>query len=110
MLITESPFPVRGRSGENKMEKNDGVTKRYLTQREVADKFRVSPSTIKNWRDMGLLTYFQAPGSSRVLYPKDAMEEFERQSIKKKKEVVKPAETKRKKPEISARPEKEWRV
>ena len=83
---------------------------RYLTQREVADRFRVSPSTIKNWRDQGLLTYFQAPGSARVLYPIDAIEEFERQSIKKKKEVVKPAETRRKKPEISAKPAKEWRI
>jgi len=92
------------------MEKKNGFTERYLTQREVAGRFRVGPSTIKNWRDMGLLTYFQAPGSSRVLYPKDAVEEFERQSIKNKKEVVKPAETRRKKPEISAKPERVWRI
>lgn len=92
------------------MENNGCNTSRYLTQKEVAGRFRVSPSTIKNWRDMGLLTYFQAPGSARVLYPVDAIEEFEKQSIKKKKEVVKPAETRRKKPEISARPEKEWRI
>ena len=33
---------------------------RYLTQEEVAAMFRVSPSTVKNWRDKGLLDYFQA--------------------------------------------------
>ena len=85
-------------------------TSRYLTQKEVADRFRVSLSTIKNWRDMGLLTYFQAPGSARVLYPVEAIEEFERRSTKPKKGVVRPPEIKREKPEISARPEKEWRI
>jgi predicted site-specific integrase-resolvase len=58
---------------------------RYLTQQEVALLFRVSLSTVKNWRDAGLLDYFQPPGSTRVLYPKDSVEEFERQSIKKAK-------------------------
>ena len=45
------------------------LDKKYLTQQEVADLFRVSPGTVKNWRDAGLLDYFQVPGSSRVLYP-----------------------------------------
>jgi len=83
----------------------------YLTQREVAGKFRVSQSTVKNWRERGLLRYFQAPGSSRVLYPIDAVEELERQSIKQKKEVVKLiTEIKGKRPRIPAQPQKEWRV
>ncbi len=86
-----------------------GQACKYLTQEEVADRFRVSPSTIKNWRDRGLLTYFQAPGSTRILYPLEAVGEFEKQSTKIKKEVVKPTEM-RKKPEVSARPEKEWRI
>jgi hypothetical protein len=85
-------------------------TIRYLTQQEVADRFRVSPSTIKNWRDMGLLTYFQAPGSARVLYPVDAIEEFERRSTKPKKGVIRQSGIKREKPEISARPERVWRI
>lgn len=92
------------------MEGNVGHRSPYLTQREVAGKFRVSPSTVKNWRDRGLLTYFQAPGSARVLYPVDAIEEFERRSTKPKKGVVRHSEIKREKPETSAKPEREWRI
>jgi DNA-binding transcriptional MerR regulator len=92
------------------MEKgiNNDVT--YLTQREVADRFRVTQSTVKNWRERGLLAYFQALGSTRVLYPVIAVEQFEQQSIKQKKGVVKLTEIKRKRPRIPARPEKEWRL
>ena len=87
------------------------IERRYLTQREVADLFRVAQATVKNWRDAGLLEYLQAPGSSRVLYPKEAIEEFERQFTKKAKalEPKKPAEL-RKAPGMSARPQKEWRI
>lgn len=92
------------------MEKRNGDDSRYLTQREVADKFRISQSTLKNWREKGLLKYFQAPGSSRVLYPVDAVEELERQSIKREKEVVALPKIKRERPRIPARPEKEWRL
>jgi len=81
-----------------------------LTQREVADRFRVTQSTVKNWRERGLLRYFQAPGSTRILYPVTAVEELERQSIKQKKEVVKLPEIKRERPRIPDRPAKEWRV
>lgn len=82
----------------------------YLTQREVAARFRVTQSTVKNWRERGLLAYFQAPGSTRVLYPVSAVEELEKQSIKQKKEVVKLPEIKRKRPRVPAKPQKEWRV
>jgi len=92
------------------MEKgfNDDVT--YLTQKEVADRFRVTQSTVKNWRERGLLVYFQAPGSTRVLYPVSAVEQLEHQSIKQKREVVALPEIIRKRPRIPARPEKEWRL
>ena len=92
------------------MEKgiNNDVT--YLTQREVADRFRVTQSTVKNWRERGLLAYFQAPGSSRVLYPVTAVEQLEQQSIKQKREVVALPKIKRERPRIPAKPHKEWRV
>ena len=51
-------------------EVKNGLDHKYFTQQEVADLFRVKPATVKNWRDAGLLDYFQPPGSSRVLYPK----------------------------------------
>ena len=92
------------------MENRIDDESRYLTQREVAARFRVAPSTVKNWRERGLLRYFQATGSSRVLYPMDAVEELERQSIKQKKEVVRLPKIKGKRPRIPARPQKEWRV
>ena len=86
--------------------------KKYLTQNEVADLFRVTPSTVKNWRDQGLLDYFQAPGSTRVLYPRESVEEFERHYTKKakKREVRKPAGVRRKMRVIRPKPEKEWRI
>jgi uncharacterized protein YjcR len=37
-------------------------------QQEVADYFGVTSNTIKNWRERGLLSYFQAPGSTRKQY------------------------------------------
>ena len=85
---------------------------KYLTQQEVADLFRVKPATVKNWRETGLLDYFQPPGSSRVLYPRASVEEFERRYTQKAKVIPfrKPAEIKRIKPEISSVQKKVWRI
>ena len=82
----------------------------YLTQAEVASRFRVTESTIKNWREKGLLRYLRVVGSTRVLYPIDSLEEFEKQSIHQEKEVVRPKEIKRERPRISPREKKEWRI
>lgn len=82
----------------------------YLTQAEVADRFRVAQSTIKNWRDKGLLRYLRVPGSTRVLYPSDSVQELEQQSLHQEKEVVRPKATKRERPGISPREQKEWRI
>lgn len=87
--------------------------KKYLTQQEVADIFRVRPSTVKNWRDRGLLAYFRAPGSTRVLYPVDAIEEFEKQSTTQQREVIQRRsnrENTRERPDVSNRTAKEWRI
>jgi hypothetical protein len=86
----------------------------YLTQQEVADLFRVTPNTIKNWREAGLLEYFQAPGSTRVLYPIDSVNQFKEQFKKKttvipfrKSEAVKKTEGH----ELSSsRIKKQWRI
>jgi transposase len=94
------------------MENAYDLEKRYMTQQEVAKRFRVSPSTIKNWKDQGKLDYFQPDWSSRVLYPKESIEEFERQHTKKAKviEFKKPAEIKREMSGMSSKPKKEWRI
>ena len=59
----------------------------YFTQNEVADLFRVTPNTVKNWREAGLLEYFQAPGSTRVLYPVGGVNQF-KETYKKKATVI----------------------
>lgn len=83
----------------------------YLTQSEVADRFRVTQSTVKNWRAKGLIKYFRAPGSSRVLYPVESIREFEQQAIQQEREVVvTPKQNQRKRPKTSTIPEREWRV
>lgn len=85
---------------------------KYMTQQEVADLFRVKPATVKNWREAGLLVFFQPPGSSRVLYPKESVEEFEKQHTQRAKvlEFKRPAEVKRETPGMSSKPEQEWRI
>jgi predicted site-specific integrase-resolvase len=97
---------------KHKMECAYDLEKKYLTQQEVADLFRVKPATVKNWRDAGHLDYLQPPGSTRVLYPKESVETFERQNTKKAKIINfrKPAEVKREMPGMSSKPKKEWRI
>jgi hypothetical protein len=57
----------------------------FLTQKEVAEYFRVSQGTIINWRNKGLLSYWQAPGSSKILYYRDEIGEFRDQNTTLKK-------------------------
>ena len=89
------------------------LDKKLWTQQEVADYFRVVPATVKNWRERGYVCYFQVPGSTRVLYPVEAIKEFERLHTTLAKEVDKEkrrTEIKRKQPDVSATPRKEWRI
>ena len=103
---------AKGESREREIDREFGPSVKYLTQAEVAQRFRVSPSTIKNWRDQGKLEFFQPDGSSRVLYPRESVEDFERRYRRRAKNIEprRPAEIKRTKPEVSTRPKKEWRI
>ena len=94
------------------MERAYDLEKKYMTQQEVAERFRVTPSTVKNWRDGGKFEYFQVHGSTRVLYPRESIEEFERQNTRKEKalEFKRPAEITRTKPRVSSKPQREWRL
>jgi hypothetical protein len=91
-----------------------GLEKKFYTQQEVTDLFRVSPGTIKNWRVSGLLDYFQVPGSTRVLYPVDAVKQFEELHMKHNKVIplMRPEATKKEEgPDLSSdRFKKEWRI
>jgi len=83
------------------------------TQQEFADYFRVVPATVKNWRDRGLLSYWQAPGSTRVLYYSSEIKDFRDKNTIPKKGGDKTrnlSKIKRKKPDVSSTPDKKWRI
>ena len=102
-----------------KTEKEGLWEKDLWAQGEVASYFRVVESTVKNWRDRGLLSYWQAPGSTRVLYYRDGIKAFLDEHTKPKKgggkknrwESTKGSqEISRGKPDLSATEKKEWRI
>ena len=89
------------------------ILKNYWSQQELADRYGVSESTIKNWRDKGHLPYLSFPGSTRVLYPVDEVLAVEAKYKKSAKEVdgrVLRAKPVRKMPVVSPTPEREWRI
>ena len=68
------------------MERKENLwDKEFWTQNEVAGYFRVVPGTVKNWREQGLLRYWQAPGSSKVLFFRDDIKDFRDQNTTLKK-------------------------
>lgn len=88
--------------------------KKFLSQRELAERWRRTESSIKNFRDRGHLPYFRLPGSARVLYPVEAVKELERQHTKSAREVVpkriKASEMQRVKPVVSSNQDEDWRI
>ena len=59
------------------MPKSIDLTKPELwTQKEVAEYFRVSEGTIKNWRDQELLSFWRVPGRRTILYYRDEIINF----------------------------------
>ena len=86
----------------------------WITQKQLAKRWHVSPGTIINWRNAGQLPFFRLPGSSKVLYPMDDIVELENQNTTTVKEVAntqkQPTELMKKKPVVSAKPNKEWRI
>jgi hypothetical protein len=59
--------------------------KELWTQKEVANYFRVVQGTVKNWRDQGFLSFWQAPGSTKILYYRDEIKNFRNQNTTLKK-------------------------
>ena len=62
---------------------------KYLTQKELAQRWRVSQSTIINWREKGEIPYFRVPYSSRILYPEEQIEALEKTNTTNQKEEKK---------------------
>jgi hypothetical protein len=86
----------------------------WLTQKELASRWKVAQSSIVNWRKNGKIPFFPIPGSSRILYSLESIIELERKHTTTTKEEQgeqkEHTELKRKKPVVSAKPFKEWRI
>jgi len=90
---------------------NDTKEQKYLTQKEMATRFRKTEGTIINWRRKGFFTYFRPPDSKSVLYLLESVEDFERKfTIQPNRREVdnRPKSVKREKPVISSN--KVWRI
>ncbi len=96
------------------VSKDEQLEKNYYTQTELSERWKVSPGTIINWRKEGRLPFFKLPGASKILYPVDLILECEQKHTTLTKEEQKVqiqlTESKRKKPVVSAKPRKEWRI
>ena len=85
----------------------------YLTQQEVANLLRVSAGTVKNWRERGLLSYWLAPGSTRVLFFSDEVKDFVNKNTVPRRGIEKPNTTIRifkGKPVVSTNSDDDWRI
>jgi hypothetical protein len=86
----------------------------YLTQSELADRWRCSPGTIINYRKKGLLPYFRLPGCSKILYKIDDIERIEQQYLIGKgvdsnlHQIKQLKHQKRERPVVSAN--RDWRI
>lgn len=86
----------------------------FLTQRELAERWCMTESTISQKREEGLIPFFRLPNSARPLYPLDQIELLERNNtkniIKEESTQNRPTEIKRKTPVNSANSKNEWRI
>ena len=92
---------------------NEIFTQQFLTQKEVAEFFRVSTNTIGNWEKRGFLSRWQAPGSTRVLYLSNEVRDFRDKNLKPRGEGAKPKQIngmKKGRPVVSTKPNADWRI
>lgn len=86
----------------------------YFTQKELAQRWRVSEATIKKIRDEGGIPYFLPPNSTRVLYPRHEVVEIEHNPINYTRKEVLLTKThiksKMKKPVVSSKSQKKWEI
>jgi hypothetical protein len=85
----------------------------FLTQKQLAQRWQMSPSCVKNYRDKGLVPFLRLPTTRRILYPLDQIEQLELKNIQPcGKETSPRPEKKRKKLEVSSTTHdgKKWRI
>ena len=107
-LVVSSPW-LRGPEAR---KRQGTLSKKYMTQQEVAEYFGVSVGTVINWRKAGELDFFRPHGSTRVMYPVESVLEFEQRYLHRNKppKGQKKVIEMRKKPGVSSKPRKEWRI
>jgi len=91
----------------------DIFKQQFLTQKEVAEYFRVSTNTVGNWTKRGLLSVWQAPGSTRILYLSNEVKDFRDKNLKPRGEDAKPkplSGIKKGKPVVSPKSDEDWRI
>jgi len=107
-LVVSSPW-LRGPEAR---KRQGTLSKKYMTQQEVAEYFGVSLGTVIRWREAGELDFFRPHGSTRVMYPRESVLEFERRCMRRveppKRHIV--VDEMRKRPGMSSKPRKEWRI
>ena len=97
------------------LNNNEGGDNTWLTQKNIAERWHVSQGTIIKWREDGKLPFFRLPGTSKILYPLREIILLETQHTTEMKEYnakrqKQSTELQRKKPAMSAKPQKEWRI
>jgi len=98
----------------NEVKQNNNNDVVFFTQKELAQRWRVTEATVKSIRDRGEIPYFFPPNSSRVLYPRKEILTIEQEQListnKEERQQIKFNKSKMKKPVVSAKPNKEWRI
>ena len=83
----------------DEVKKNNNNEVVYYTQKELAQRWRITQATVKSIRDRGEIPYFFPPNSSRVLYPREEILTIEQEQLrstnKEKRQQKKPVVNKR---------------
>ena len=99
-----------GQKAEKNKQHNTEV---FLTQKELAKRWKTSQATIKRLRECNELPVFYIPKSTRVLYPVKGIQAIEKKGIlstPKKDWGEKAALTTKGKPVKSSNTSTEWRI
>lgn len=85
----------------------------YLTQKELADRWRLSETAVAEMRKKGNIPYFVPPGSSRIFYPIEEILriEQERTVYENGEKILKYCKIKLVEKSVNpTSPKKEWRI
>lgn len=64
---------------------------KFITVKQLAERWRCHPNSIKNYNRKKLMPSFRTPGGRCILFPIEAIEEYEQRQNAQRKEVKKPS-------------------